>query len=301
MKTKISIIGAGRVGAAAAYTIAHKRLADEIVLLDIAKDLLEGQALDISHSLAWDGQSRVTQGDYPDIEGSRIVIICAGAGRKPGMSRLELAAANGSIIKGIAASIRKHAPDAIVITLTNPVDAMNYVMWRATGFPRERVVGQGGVLDSLRFRWVAAKVLGLRPSSVEAYVLGEHGSSKVLLFSRILVDGRQPKISVGERMKITEELERSNESVLAKKGATEFAPAHAILRMADSIISDKKDVMPCSIVLKGEYGLKDVSIGVPVILGRNGVEKVVEWPLDHAELASLKRSAEIIKDVQAKA
>jgi L-lactate dehydrogenase len=300
MKTKISIIGMGRVGSATAYTVAHKRLADEIVVLDILKDLVEGHALDLAHSMAWDGQGKLSHGDYPDIQGSRIILVCAGTPRKPGMDRMELASTNASVIKDIAASIRKHAPDAIVITLTNPVDVMNYLVWKTTGFPRERVIGQGGVLDSLRFRWAISKTLGIHASEVEAYVLGEHGSSKVPVFSRILVNGKPKKLSISERMKVTEDMERSNEAVIKKKGATEFAPAQALTRMVEAIISDKKEAMPCSVVLKGEYGLNDVSLGVPVILGRNGMEKIEEWPLEHSEEASLARSAEIIKDMQAK-
>jgi len=300
MKTKIAIIGAGRVGSAIAYTLAHKKVADEIVLLDIMKDMLEGQALDIAQSLAWTSGTRVFAGDYDDIEGSRIVIICAGVGRKPGMTRLDLAVTNASIVRGVASSVKQHAPHAIIITLTNPVDVINQVVWRATGFHRDRVIGQGGVLDSLRFRWAISKTLKVSPSDVDAYVLGEHGDSKVLAFSKVLVKGKPPKLSVGEKIKISEELDASNENIIKKKGATEFAPAQAVARMVESIIGDKKDVLPCSVVLRGEYGIKDVSIGVPVVLGRNGVEKVEEWALDPSELSTLKRSAEIIQDMQEK-
>lgn len=300
MKTKISIIGMGRVGSATAYTLAHKKLADEIIVLDTLKDLLEGHALDLAHSMAWEGQGKLSPGDYPDIEGSRIVLICAGNAKKPGMDRSDLASTNAPIIKEIAASVRKHVPDSIVITLTNPVDVMNYVVWRTTGFPRERVIGQGGVLDSLRFRWATARTLGMHPSEIEAYVLGEHGNSKVPVFSKVLVNGKPRTLSIEEKMRVADLIEKSNENVIKKKGATEYAPAQALTRMVDAIISDKKEVMPCSVVLKGEYGLNDVSLGVPVILGRNGVEKIEEWNLEHSELASLERSGEIIKEMQAK-
>jgi len=178
MKTKIAIVGAGRVGSAIAYTLAHRKLADEIVLLDIMKDMLDGQTTDIAQSMAWGSSTRVFAGDYKDIAGARIVIICAGVGRKPGMTRLDLAATNASIIRGIAASVKRYAPNAVVITLTNPVDVINNVVWRATGLQRERVIGQGGVLDSLRLRWAMAKVLKVDPSAVEAYVLGEHGAGE---------------------------------------------------------------------------------------------------------------------------
>lgn len=300
MKSKISIIGMGNVGSTTAYTLAHKKAADEIVMLDVLKDPLEGHSLDLAHSLAWDNDGVVYHGDYPDMEGSRIVIVCAGSPRKPGMTRLQLTETNAAIIKQIAASIQRHASNAIIITVTNPVDVMNYVMWRATGFPRERVIGQGGALDTLRFRWAVSQVLGVRPVEVDAYVIGEHGNSKVPLFSSLKIRGKKREISVEDKIKITELMEKSNEDVVRKKGATVFGPAQALMRMVDAIVCDKKEVIPCSMVLKGEYGINDVSIGTPVVLGKNGAEKIEIWPMEHVEEVSFKRSAELISGALSK-
>lgn len=297
MKTKISIIGMGNVGSVTAYTLAHKKIADEIVMLDVLKDPLEGHSLDLAHSLAWEEGTHAYHGEYTDIDGSRIVIVCAGSGRKPGINRMALAEHNAKIVTEIGASIKKHSPGAIIITLTNPVDAMNYVMWRATGFPREKVLGQGNVLDSFRFRWAISQVIGVSPSEIEAFVIGEHGNSKVPLFSKITIRSKPKELSIEEKMKVTELIESSNETIIKKKGATVFGPSQALVRMVDAIISDKKEMMPCSLVLKGEYGLRDLSIGVPVVLGRNGAESVEEWTLDHAEEVSFKRSSELIQDM----
>lgn len=297
MKTKISIIGMGNVGSATAFALAHKKIADEIVMLDIVKDVLEGHSLDLSHSLAWDSQGRVFHGDYPDIKGSRIILVCAGIGRKPGLTdRMQLMADNATTVRNIAESIREFAPGAIVITLTNPLDVMNHIMWKATGFPREHIIGQGGLLDSLRFRWALSQVLEIHPSQIEAFVLGEHGNSKVPIFSKVLVKGKKRSLTVEQKMKTTELIEKANEAVIKKKGATVFGPAQALVKMVEAIIYDKKEMIPCSINLKGEYGHKDVSIGVPVVLGRNGAEKIEEWELEHSESVAFNRSAERIKD-----
>ncbi|MCX6767587.1 MAG: L-lactate dehydrogenase [Candidatus Micrarchaeota archaeon] len=292
---KISIIGAGRLGGLFAYTIASRGLADEIILLDVMKDLAEGQAMDMQHAMAHRSGAKIAAGEYADIAGSDMVIVPAGKPRQPGQTRLDLAKENAKIVSSVAEGIRKNAPEAIVITVTNPMDVMNWLMWKKTGFPRERVIGSGGQLDSARLRTILAKRLGASAGGLEAFVLGEHGETQTPVLSRVTVSGARKKFSEKEWMEVREELRQTAIRIIEKKKATEFAPAACTADMVEAIAKDRKTVIPCSAVLEGEYGLSGLSIGVPCVLGRRGIEKIDEWKLEPHEEKLFREGAETLK------
>lgn len=290
---KVSVIGAGKIGSLTAYNIALRGFVDEVLLIDISKDAAEGQALDIGHSLAFKSNTKVSFGNFKDMKGSGIVIISAGKPRTADMSRLDLAKVNAEIVKGLAKEIKLYAPNAIIITITNPMDVMNYVVCKA-GFKRETVIGFGGMLDSARLRFFLAKELGKKVTDIEAWVLGEHGDSQVPIFSRVKVNGKPATIK--NKDEIREMLRKSAAEVIAKKKATEFAPTTFVADIVEAIVKDKRSVMPCSAVLQGEYGLKNISIGVPVVLGKNGIEKIEEWKLTDEERKMFMDGAKKLKE-----
>jgi malate dehydrogenase len=296
---KVSVIGTGRVGSTTAFLLTQKFMVQELVLLDMRKDYLKGQMYDLRHSLMPENPTEINAGEYSDIHGSDVVIISAGVPRKPEADRLELLKTNANVIKDIAANIKPFIPEnAVLITVTNPVDIMNCLLYKVTGLPRSRVIGMGSSLDSGRFRSVIASQLNIPPSSVESWVIGEHGASKVPVFSRVRVKGRRIDFSRKEKKDIIEEMESQNVAILEKKGATEYGPASHIVRMVECIASNKNEVIPCSVVLKGEYGFSGVSIGVPAVLGRNGAEKVLGWELEENERSAFSKAAEKLAKLQ---
>ena len=284
--TKLSLIGAGNLGAAIAYEIASRGLVDEVVLIDILKDLAEGQAADIQQALPFRNRTQVYSADYPALANSDIIILTAGKPRTPEMSdRLLLAGINVKIVGSILQEIKKYSPNALIITITNPMDLINHFIHQQ-GFQRERVIGSGGQLDSSRFR----VALGHPQQPVEAYVLGEHGEDQVPIFSRVKIDGQHRAFSSSEQETIKQKVKQSALTVIQKKGATVFAPASNTADMVEAIVKNQHKLMICSVNLQGEYGLQDVSLGVPIILGRNGIEKIEEWNLDNQELRQLQEA-----------
>lgn len=300
-KPKIAVVGAGMVGSSAALKMAQKELGD-IVLVDVVEFVAEGKALDMAESSPLDGFDSTLIGktnDYSVISDSDVIVVTAGVPRKPGMTRMDLLMTNAGIVETISNHIRELAPNAIVIIVTNPLDVMTYVAWKVTGFPRERVVGQAGVLDSIRMRYFVAQELGVSVKDVQAMVLGSHGDQMVPLPRYTTVAG----VPITELLP-PETIERINDRTrkagteivnLLKTGSAYYAPGAAVAEMVEAIVRDKKRLMPCSVLLKGEYGLNDVFIGVPVILGRNGVERVVELKLAEEELKALHQSAEEVR------
>ncbi len=290
--TKISVIGAGNLGAAIAYEIASRGIADAIVLVDILKDLADGQAADIQHALPFRNKTKVYSEEYPAIANSDIIIITAGKPRTPDIKdRLQLAEINIRITQSILPEIKKYSPNAIIITLTNPMDIINHFIY-TQGFTCEKVIGSGGQLDSSRFQIV----LGHPEKKIEAYVLGEHGQNLVPIFSKVFIDGKKKDFSQQEKTELQEKLKQLSLTVIQKKGATVFAPASSTADMVEAIIKDQKKVMICSVNLKGEYGLQDVSLGVPVILGKEGIENVEKWKLDPEELKQLQEGGEKLQE-----
>lgn len=300
VRRKVTIIGAGNVGSSAAHLLALKELAD-VVMLDVAEGVAKGKALDIYHSSPIEGfNTRITgTGDYEDSAGSQVGVICAGSPRKPGMTREDLLRVNASIVASVAGKFADGSPDAVIIIVTNPLDAMAYVAMRASGFSRRRVIGMAGILDSSRLRAFIAQELGISPADVEAMVLGSHGDSMVPLISRANVRGI-PLTSLLPEEKIKALVERTRNAgaevlSLLKTGSAYYAPASSVVEMVEAILQDQKKILPCSVYLRGEYGIEGCFLGVPALLGSAGVEKVLEVGLSEEEKSLLMSSAEASK------
>ena len=293
--TKVSVVGAaGTVGAAAAYNIALRDVADELVLVDIPEqeDVAVGQAADVNHGVAYDANTRVRQGDYSATEGSDIVVITAGIPRQPGQTRIDLAGDNAPIMEDIQGSLDEYNDDYVSITTSNPVDLLNRHLYEAGDRPREHVIGFGGRLDSARFRYVLAERFGEPVRNVEATILGEHGDAQAPVFSKVRVNGTDPEFSADERGEILAELQESAMDVIERKGATQWGPATGVAHMVEAVVRDTGAVLPASVTLQGEYGHADTAFGVPVKLGSDGVEEVVEWDLTDEEESALADAAD---------
>lgn len=298
---KISIIGAGSVGATAAFIIANKELGN-VVMVDIVPEMPQGKGLDMSEASPiqrYDSQITGTN-DYTDIADSDIVIVTSGLPRKPGMSREDLLHKNAEIVGSVTEQIVKYAPNSIIILVTNPLDIMTYHTWKVSGFPTNRVVGQAGILDSARFRYFIAEALSVSIEDISTMVLGGHGDTMVPLPRYTTVAG----IPITELMSeetISQLAERTRNGGgeivnLLKTGSAFYAPGAAVAQMAEAIIKDKNRILPCSAYLTGQYGINDVYIGVPVKLGANGVEEIIELRLTASELAALQKSANIYRE-----
>jgi malate dehydrogenase len=297
--TKVSIIGAaGTVGAAAGYNIALRDIVDELVFVDIPdqRETTIGQAADANHGVAYDSNTRVRQGEYEETAGSDVVVITAGIPREPGQTRIDLAGDNAPIMEDIGSSLREHNDDFVSITTSNPVDLLNRHLYESGERAREKVIGFGGRLDSARFRYVLSERFDTQVGNVEATILGEHGDAQVPVFSKVRVDGADPEFSDDEKEEILEALQASAMDVIEKKGATQWGPATGVAHMVEAILRDTGEVLPGSIVLDGEFGLDDVGLGVPVKLGSNGVEEVVEWDLTEYERDQLGEAAEKLSE-----
>ena len=312
-RKKISLIGGGQIGGVLAQLIASKQLGD-VVMYDIVEDLPQGKTLDIAEAARVDGFDSSVKGtnDYKDIEGSDIVIITAGLPRKPGMSRDDLLVTNAKIMQTVAENVKKYASKAIVIIISNPLDAMVTLFKKITGFPENRVLGQAGVLDSSRFSTFIAWELGVSVKDVNAMVLGGHGDTMVPIVRYANVNGipavellerkYKDKTKAAEVMKAMVDRTKAagGEVVkLLKTGSAFYSPAAAATAMVSSILNDEKRVLPVCALLKGEFGISGYYVGVPAVLGANGVEKVIEFELDAEEKALLENSAKAVKTLVA--
>ena len=293
---KVSIVGAGQVGSTTAHLLLLKQLAD-VALVDIVPGLAEGKALDLLQAAAAEGLPHQVTGttDYAALAGSRLVVITAGVARKPGMSRDDLLMTNAGIVGPLAGQAARHAPEAIVIVVTNPLDVMTSLVLSRTGFPRSRVMGMAGVLDTSRLKAFIAQRLGRSPADVEATILGSHGDLMVPLRSSITVGGK-PLSSLLDAQEIDRLLSRARDGgaeivALLKTSSAYYAPAGGIAQMVAAILRDQRTVLPVCAWLDGEYGLKDVCLGVPAELGAKGIERIVELPLGADERAALQRAA----------
>jgi len=300
LREKIAIIGAGHVGATTAYLCSLQELGD-VVLVDIVEGLAQGKALDIEQALSVLQRDAAITGttDMDQIAGSRIVVITAGLARKPGMSRDDLVKVNGEIIRGIAAKVAAVAPDALIINVTNPMDVMTYVVQKVTRIPPGRVLGMGGVLDSGRFAAAIAAKTHVSPSQIFALTIGMHGDLMVPLPRYTTVCGQPlPALLSQEEIEdLTSQAVHGGARIvnLLKSGSAYFAPAAAVVEMLRCILQQRKRVLPCAACLQGEYGQKDIYLGVPVILGSDGLEKIVELELDSSEKTAFERSAESVR------
>ncbi len=297
---KVTVIGAGHVGATCAQRIAEADLAD-VALIDIVEGLAAGKALDLMHAAPVVGHARTVRGgsDYSLAEGSDVVVVTAGRPRKPGMSREELVEVNGRIVADVVRKAGQVAPDAIFILVTNPLDVMTYITRRVLDLPRERCIGMAGVLDSARFRAFVADRLGCAPADVQAMVLGGHGDSMVPIISHATVGG-VPLSQLLDDAAIAEIVERTRHAGaeivgLMQTSSAFYAPAASVTQMVAAVLRDQRRLLPASVWLEGEYGISGVPIGVPVILGRQGVLSVVELDLAPDELQALRASAAAVQ------
>ncbi len=300
MGRKVSIMGAGRVGATVAQILCYKKAADEIVLWNRTASTAQGIALDIMESAPVEGfdVNLIGTGDVAQIKGSDVVVITAGAQRKEGMSRDDLLNMNAAIVGPIADQIKANAPNSKIIVMTNPLDAMVYLTFKRTGFPKQRIVGQAGILDSSRFRYFIAAELKKKMNSVKAVVLGSHGDTMVPLITQTSVDGTPVSQLIQKEIldKIVQRTRDGGAEIIKLEASSAFyAPASAVVMMVDAILNDRKTEVPCSAYLEGEYGINGTFVGVPIILGKNGVEKVVELNISAEEKSMLTASAQKIK------
>jgi malate dehydrogenase len=301
MRKKVSFLGAGNVGATAAMYLAELDIAD-IVLVDVLEDMTKGKALDMAEAAPVLRFNCRFTNDFNDIKGSEIIVITAGIPRKPGMSRDDLLFTNQDIIGSLVKKVAPLAPDAILIIVTNPLDAMCHVAHEASGFPKNRIIGMAGVLDSSRFAAFIAMELDVSIENIQAFVLGGHGDTMVPLPRFTSVAGIPVKRFINnERLNAIIERTRNGGAEITSllKTSAYYAPASAIREMAEAILKDKKKIMPCSAYLEGEYGIRNMFVGVPVKLGSNGVEEIIEVELTESEKEELKKSVDSVKSLVA--
>jgi malate dehydrogenase len=302
MRRKITVVGAGNVGATTAQRLAERDYAD-VVLVDIVEDMPQGKALDMNQAGPVVGYEPNVVGSngYEETSGSDIVVITSGLPRKPGMSRDDLLAANRDIVDGVTREVADRSPDSIIICVTNPLDAMCHVTLDTSEFPRQRVVGMAGILDSARFRTFLAWELGVSVRDVTGFVLGGHGDTMVPIVSYTNVAG----VPVSQKIKserLEEIVQRTRDGgaevvKLLKSGSAYYAPSAAVVEMVDSILHDQKRVLPCAALCNGEYGIDGLFVGVPVKLGKEGVEEIIEIDLSDAERADLHKSADAVREL----
>ncbi len=299
---KITVVGAGNVGATAAQRVAEKELAREVVLIDIVEGIPQGKALDQWESAPIElFDSRVTgTNGYEESAGSGIYIVTAGIARKPGMSRDDLLQTNAKIVREVCENIARVSPEAIIIMVSNPLDVMCYVAKKASGFPRERVIGMAGILDTARYRSFLALEIDVSVEDIQAMVLGGHGDTMVPLISYTTVSGI-PVTHFIERPRLDEIVDRTRKGGAEivqhlKTGSAYYAPSAGAVQMAEAIVRDKKRILPCAAWLEGEYGMNDLFLGVPCKLGRNGIEEIIEVELSDDERTALNKSAEAVRE-----
>jgi malate dehydrogenase len=304
MRKKVTIVGSGNVGATGAHWIASKELAD-VVLIDILEGIPQGKALDLLEAMPIEKRDSHVVGtnDYADTANSDIVVITAGIPRKPGMSRDDLLNTNHKIMSDVVSKVVKHSPNCILIIVSNPLDAMAQAAYKLSGFPRERVIGMAGVLDSARFRTFIADELKVSVENVTAFVLGGHGDTMVPLPRYSTVAGI-PVTELIEPTRLAQIVQRTRDGgaeivKYLKTGSAYYAPSAAFTEMVEAILKDKKKILPCAVYLEGEYGIKGLFVGVPAKIGEKGVEKIIEIKLTADEQAALQRSAGAVKELVA--
>ncbi len=306
MNRKISLIGAGQIGGTLAHLLGLKEVASEIVLFDVAAGVAKGKALDIAQSSSVDGFNVKLSGtdDYKDIKNSDVIIITAGVPRKPGMSRDDLLGINLKIMKKVADGIRKNCPEAFVICITNPLDVMVMALQKYSNLPKNKVVGMAGILDSSRYKLFLSEEFNVPVKKIEALVMGGHGDTMVPLPGFTKIDGKKLLELVDEGKITNEKIESINQRTrdggaeivkYLEKGSAYYAPAASGVEMATSYLNDEKKLLPCAVYINGEYGVKDIYAGVPVIIGKKGVEKIEEINLRDNEKAEFQKSVEAVK------
>ncbi len=299
---KVTIVGAGNVGATCADAIAFRRIASEIVLLDIKEGFAEGKALDIMQTQTTLGFNTKVSGstnDYSKTADSDVVVITSGIPRKPGMTREELIGINAGIVKGVAENILKYSPNTIIVVVSNPMDTMTYLALRATGLPKNRIIGMGGALDSSRFKTYLSMALDKPANDIQGMVIGGHGDTTMIPLTRLASYNGVPVsefLSEEELAKVAADTMVGGATLTKLLGTSAwYAPGASVSYLVDSILSDQKRMIPCSVMLEGEYGLTDICMGVPCIIGKNGIEEIVDIKLDTNEKTAFAKSAEAVR------
>lgn len=279
IRLKVGVVGVGKLGGEIAFAVARDGTWDEIVLYDVVEGLAWAQAEDIRSGIAERSDSIVRAGSLEDLHDSDVVLLVAGQGRKPGMTRLDLLHANAPLVRDLSRKIVSVAPHTTIVVLTNPVDVLTTIAWEASGLTRDRVLGSGALLDSVRLRCLLADRHHAKPSEVEALVLGEHGERAVPLWSRVRVQGQPVEFRAEDKEAILEELRNVSTKIIAGKGGTAYGPAGATASLLHALVSPHPSMVPASVVLHGEYGVQDLALGAPAILGKGHLLRVEEWPL----------------------
>lgn len=303
---KCAIIGCGNVGATTAYSLMLDKLFSEIVLIDLNRQKANGEAADLNHGLPFVAPMSIYAGDYPDLSDASVIIITAGANQRPGQTRTDLVRANVRVFSSIIRSITKYNSDAILLVVTNPVDILTYVSLKLSGFPSERVIGSGTVLDTARLKYLTGEYLGVDSRNIHSFIIGEHGDSELAVWSCATVSGipltdfcsSSCRDCGMERLEeMYDNVKNSAYEIIEAKGATYYAIAESVRRIVSAIVRDEKSVLPVSSLISGHYGLDDVCLGVPTVVGKNGVERILDLPLNEDEERRLTESAEKMKDI----
>ncbi|MBC3186820.1 L-lactate dehydrogenase [Corynebacterium sp. zg-331] len=303
---KVVLIGAGDVGVAYAYALVNQGIIDHLAIIDIDEKKLEGNVMDLNHGVVWAGsRTRVTKGSYADCEDAAVVVLCAGAAQKPGETRLQLVDKNVAITKSIVEEVMAHGFDGLFLVASNPVDILTYATWKFSGLPTQRVIGSGTVLDSARFRYMLGELYETAPSSVHAYIIGEHGDTELPVLSSATIAGvsmrtmleKDPALE-GRLEKIFEETRDAAYRIIDAKGSTSYGIGMGLARITRAIVQNQDVALPVSAYLEGEYGEKDIYIGTPAIINRRGVRRVVELELSDHERERFARSAGTLKEIQ---
>ncbi|MDR1833091.1 MAG: L-lactate dehydrogenase [Propionibacteriaceae bacterium] len=304
---KISVVGVGFVGSTIAYTLMMKGVASEIVLVDVNQRRAEGEAMDIAHGAPFAAAATVRAGSYEDTAGSDLVIITAGTNQKPGETRMDLITRNSAIMKDCAENVAKNSPNALLLIVSNPVDVMSYVAWQVSGFPRERVIGSGTVLDSARFRYLLSLAFKIDPRNIHGYILGEHGDSEFPAWSLVNIAGMDideashafgDRFTAQHRADIAAATRNAAYEIIDRKGATYYGIGMSAARIAEAIVRDEQSIMSVSTLLNGEYGIDDVFLSVPTIVGEGGVVRVLTPELAPDEIGELVKSAGLLKQAR---
>lgn len=303
---KVTIVGAGNVGATCADVISYRGIASEVVLVDIKEGFAEGKAMDIMQcatTTVFNTQLCGTTGDYSKTAGSDVVVITSGIPRKPGMTREELIGINAGIVKSVADNVLTHSPNAIIVVVSNPMDTMTYLTLKATGLPKNRVIGMGGALDSSRFKYFLSKALDKPANDVQGMVIGGHGDTTMIPLTRLASYNGAPVsnfLSQEALDKVAADTMVGGATLTGLLGTSAwYAPGASVAYLVDSILNNQKRMIPCSVFLEGEYGQEDICMGVPCIIGKNGVEQIVDIQLNDAEKAAFAKSADAVRAMNA--
>ena len=301
---KVTVVGAGAVGATCADNIARRELCDELVILDIKEGVAEGKAMDLMQTAQLEGfDTKITgsTNDYSKTAGSTVAVITSGIPRKPGMTREELIGINAGIVKSVTENLLKYSPEVIIVVISNPMDTMTYLALKSSGIPKNRIIGMGGILDSARFRFYLSQAMQCSPNDLQATVVGGHGDTTMIPLTRLATYCGTPVsnyLDEATLAKVAADTMVGGATLTGLLGTSAwYAPGSAGATLVEAIIRDEKKMMPCCVALDGEYGLSDICLGVPVIIGRNGWESIVDYKLNETEMAAMHKSAEAVKSM----